>query len=162
MKLLFQYTGCLAGLCVVAFLLSFLNVYEKNKVLAYLNGEQSKIFRTAFPKSPPMKDVNKFFEDRIKSMDREVAAGGVTNVGMAPLQVLAEISLKVDSQLDVKINEFTSDEREFAISGSTVSFAAVEKLKSCIEQIKDIKDVEIQNIDIEAAKQVRFRIRGKP
>ena len=162
MKLLFQYTGCLAGLCVVAFLLSFLNVYEKNKVLAYLNGEQSKIFRTAFPKSPPMKDVNKFFEDRIKSMDREVAAGGITNVAMAPLQVLAEISLKVDSQLDVKINEFTSDEREFAISGSTVSFAAVEKLKSCIEQIKDIKDVEIQNIDIAAAKQVRFRIRGKP
>ena len=161
MKLLFLYTGCLAGLCVIALLLALLNVHEKNKVLTYLNGEQSKIFRTAFPKSPPMKDVNKFFEDRIKSIDREVAAGGVANVGMAPLQVLAEISLKVDSQLDVKINEFTSDEREFAISGSTISFAAVEKLKSSIEQIRDIKDVEIQNIDMAAAKQVRFRIRGR-
>jgi type II secretory pathway component PulL len=161
MRLVFLYTGCLAGLCVIALLLSSLNVHEKNKVLTYLNGEQGKIFRTAFPKSPPMKDVNKFFEDRIKTIDREVAAGGLTNVGMAPLQVLAEISLKVDNQLDVKINEFTADEREFAISGSTVSFAAVEKLKSAIEQIRDVRDVEIQNVDIAAAKQVRFRVRGR-
>ena len=161
MKQLFLYTGCLAGLCVIALLLSLLNVHEKSKVLAYLNGEQTKIFRTAFPKSPPMKDVNKFFEDRIRSIEREVAAGGVTNVGMAPLQVLAEISSKIDNQVDVKINEFTSDEREFAIAGSTTSFAAVEKLKSSIEQIRDIKDVEIQNVDMAGAKQVRFRIRGR-
>jgi hypothetical protein len=160
-RLLFVYTGCLAGLCILALFLFSLNAYSKTRVLAYLNGEQNRIFRTAFPKSPPMKDVNKFFEDRIKAMDREAVSGSGINVGMPPLQVLAEISMKVDNQLDVKINEFTSDEREFAISGSTVSFAAVEKLKSAIEEIRDIKDVEIQNIDIAAGKQVRFRIRGR-
>jgi hypothetical protein len=161
MRLLFVPTGCLAGLCVLALLLSGLNVYSKNKVLTYLNTEQNRVFRTVFPKSPPMKDVGKFLEERIKSMEREAAAGNGTSVGMAPLQVLAEISAKVENQLDVKINEFTSDEKEFAMAGSTVSFAVVEKLKASVEQIRDIKDVEIQNIDLAGPKQVRFRIRGK-
>ncbi len=160
-EMLFPYAACIAGLCVLALLLSSLNVHEKSKVFAYLNSEQTKIFRTAFPKSPPMKDVNKFFEDRIRAMDREAAAGAGPVMGIPPLQVLAEISAKVDKQLDVKINEFTADEREFAISGSTVGFAAAEKLKSSIEEIKDLKDVELQNIDIAPGKQVRFRIRGR-
>lgn len=160
-RLLFVYTGCLAGLCVLVLFLFSLNVYSKNRVFAYLNKEQNRIFRTVFPQSPPMKDINKYFEDRIKSIDREAFSGSGINVGMPPLQVLAEISAKVDNQLDVKITEFISDEREFAISGTTVSFSAVEKLKSSIEGVRGIKDVEIQNIDNAAGKQVRFRIRGR-
>ena len=160
-EMLFPYAACVAGLCVLAFLLTSFNLYEKNKVFAYLNSEQTRIFRSAFPKSPPMKDVNKFFEDRIRAMDREAAAGVGPAVGIPPLQVLAEISAKVDNQLDVKVNEFTADEREFSISGWTVGFAAVEKLKSSIEGIRDLKDVEMQNIDIAPGKQVRFRIRGR-
>lgn len=160
LRLLLMYSGCLAAVSILVFSLFSINFYFKNRVYNYLGAEQNRIYKTVFPKSPPMKDINKFFEDRIKTIDREVSGAGI-NVGMPPLQVFAEISSRIDNKLDMKINEFICDEKEFAISGSTISFASVEKMKTSIEEIKETRDVEIQGVDIAAGKQVKFRIRGK-
>jgi len=129
-------------------------------VLNYLNVEQQRIFKTIFPKAPPIKDINRYIEDRIRALERDVSGSGA-NIAIPPLQVLAEISMKIDKQIDVKINEFICDDKEFSISGTTISFVSVEKMRKAIEEINDVKDIEIQSVDIAAGKQVKFRIRGK-
>ncbi|MCX8023532.1 MAG: hypothetical protein N2745_12280 [Syntrophorhabdaceae bacterium] len=159
-RLVFTYSAIFAAISLLCFILSSINVYSKTRVLNYLNNEQSKIFKTLFPKAPPIKDINRYIEERIKSLDKDVSGVGV-NIATPPLQMLAEISAKIDKQIDVKIQEFICDDKEFSFSGTTVSFASVEKMRSAIEEIKDVKDVEIQSVDIAAGKQVKFRIRGR-
>jgi len=48
-----------------------------------------------------------------------------------------------------------------SISGTTVSFMAVEKIKAAMEEIRDIKNIEIQNLDMTQGKQIKFKIKGK-
>jgi hypothetical protein len=152
--------GGLAALGIIVVSMYYLNYSLKGRAYNYLVSEQGKIYRSVFPKAPPVKDVGKVFEDKIKLLEKDFNGAGI-NVSMPPLQVLAEVSSKIDNQIDIKLNEFTCDEKEFGISGTTVSFASVEKIKTSLEQIKEIKNIDIQSIDIAAGKQIRFKIRGK-
>ncbi len=152
--------GGLAALGIIVVLMYYLNYFLKVRTYSYLVSEQSKIYRSVFPKAPPVKDVGRVFEDKIKSLEKDFHGAGI-NVSMPPLQVLAEISSRIDNQIDIKLNEFTCDEKEFGISGTTVSFASVEKIKASLGQIREIKNIDIQSADIAAGKQIRFKIRGK-
>ncbi len=152
--------GCLAGIGILVAGMFYLNLALKERAYKQLTAEQNNVYRIVFPKAPPVKDIGKSLEDKIRMLDRETIAAGV-NITLPPLQILAEISSRIDNQIDVKLNEFVCDEKEFSISGTAVSFASVEKIKETLEQIKDMKNVEIQGIDIAAGKQVRFKIRGK-
>ena len=78
-----------------------------------------------------------------------------------PLSILNEVSSKIGPDLDVKLNEFASDEKEFTVSGTTVSFASAEKIKAALEQVKGVSQVEMQSLDLAPGKQVRFKMRGK-
>ncbi|MBA4391619.1 MAG: hypothetical protein C0399_11895 [Syntrophus sp. (in: bacteria)] len=153
-------SGVIAAICIIIVSVFYLNYYLKERAYNYLISEQGRLYRSAFPKAPPVKDIGKAFEDRIKSIDQELHGAGI-NVAMPPLQVLAEISSNIDSQTDVKLNEFVCDEKEFDISGTTVSFAVVEKIQSNLAKIKGVKSTETQSVDITAGKQIRFKIRGK-
>ncbi|MCX5809919.1 MAG: hypothetical protein NTX36_11210 [Proteobacteria bacterium] len=152
--------GGLAALGIIVVLMCYLNYFLKGRAYSYLVSEQSKIYRSVFPKAPPVKDIGRVFEDKIKSLEQDFHGAGI-NVSMPPLQVLAEVSSRMDNQIDIKLNEFTCDEKEFSISGTTVSFASVEKIKASLGQIKEIKNIDIQSVDIAAGKQIRFKIRGK-
>jgi len=152
--------GGLAALGIIVVLMCYLNYFLKGRAYSYLVSEQSKIYRSVFPKAPPVKDVGRVFEDKIKLLDKDFHGAGI-NVSMPPLQVLAEVSSRIDNQIDIKLNEFTCDEKEFNISGTTVSFASVEKIKASLGQIREIKNIDIQSVDIAAGKQIRFKIRGK-
>ena len=59
------------------------------------------------------------------------------------------------------MNEFTSDEKEFTISGTTVSFASIEKIKDSLEHISGVSQVEMQTLELAANKQVKFKLRGR-
>ena len=159
-KIMLLVSGGMAALSIVIVSIFYLNYSLKERVYNYLTSEQGKLYKKAFPKAPPVKDMARVFEDKIKSIDQELHGAGI-NVAMPPLQVFAEISKSLDNQIDVKLNEFVCDEKEFSISGTTVSFAMVEKIQSNLEKIKDIKAIETQSVDISAGKQIRFIIRGK-
>jgi hypothetical protein len=152
--------GGIAALSLAIMSIFYLNYYMKERVYKYLTSEQVRLYRLVFPNAAPVTDVGKFFEDRVKSIDQQLHGAGI-NVAMAPLQVLAGISSSLDNQIDVKLNEFVCDEKEFAISGTTISFGVVEKIQSNLGNVKDIKSVEIQSVDIANGNQIRFKIRGK-
>lgn len=138
--------------------LFFLDYYLKERTYHYLVSEPNRIYRLSFPKSPPIKDPVRMFREKTRLLEKEPgSAAAVTN----PLSILNEVSSKIGPDLDVKLNEFASDEKEFTVSGTTISFASAEKIKAALEQVKGVSQVEIQNLDLAAGKQVRFKMRGK-
>jgi hypothetical protein len=150
--------ACLASIGVVVCGLSYLDYVTKERVHTYLSGEPLRIYRTAFPKSPPVRDPMAMFRDKIKLLEKE---SGSISVSASPLTVLNEVSHRIPPELDIKLNEFSFDDKEFVISGTTISFAAVEKVKADIEQIKGVSLVEAQNLELAGNKQVKFKLRGK-
>ena len=138
--------------------LFFLDYYLKERAYQYLVSEPNRIYRLSFPKSPPIKDPVRMFREKTRLLEKEPGSvAAVTN----PLSILNEVSSKIGPDLDVKLNEFASDEKEFTVSGTTVSFASAEKIKAALEQVKGVSQVEMQSLDLAAGKQVKFKMRGK-
>jgi hypothetical protein len=152
-------TGGLAGLSLLVLGLSSLDLYLKQRTYDYLSSEPNRIYRTAFPKAPPVKDVVRTFEERIGRLDRE--EGGARENEANPLVLLDEISGKIDPQVDVRLSEFVADDKEFAIAGTTVSFASIDKIRDALQRIKGASAIELQSVDMAPGGQVRFRFRGK-
>ncbi len=151
--------GGLAGLSLLVVGLSSLDFWLKQRTYDYLSSEPNRIYRSVFPKAPPVKDVARTFEEKIRSLNRE--QGGVAENGTNPLALLDEISSKIDPQVDVKLSEFLADEKEFAIAGTTVSFASLDKIKVSLEQVKGASGIELQSVDMASGGQIRFRFKGK-
>ncbi len=154
------YIGtCISIVGLIIAFMSYINLFFKERTFHALNFEQMNVFRTVFPKSPPVKDVVKAFEDRVSSIEKDLI-GSPQISGISPLQMLSDVSQKIDKQIDVKLSEFSIEGNEFIFAGTTVSFASAEKIKKLIEEVSGVKSVEIQNIDL-TANQVKFRLRGK-
>jgi hypothetical protein len=149
---------CLACVGLLATGLLFLDYLFKESAYKYLVSEQGRIYRLSFPKSPPVKEPAKMFREKIKLLEREP---GSVQAAANPLAVLNEISSRIGPEVDVKVNEFASDEKEFTISGTTTSFASVEKIKTSLSQMKGVSQIEMQNLDLAPGRQVKFKIRGR-
>jgi hypothetical protein len=159
-KAILYATGALAGISVIVAGISYIDLVLQSRTYRYLGDEQTRIYREVFPNAPPVKDIGKMFEDKIMAIDREATVSG-PNTGLSPLGILAEMSGKIDTQIDVKLSEYTWDETEFSITGTTVSYAAAEKIKTALEQMHGVKKIEIQNLDLSAGRQVNLKMRGK-
>ena len=151
--------GGLAGLGLIVLGLASLDYFFKQRTYQYLSAEPGRLYRTAFPKAPPVKDVARTFEERIRKLDRE--QGRSAEPSAHPLTLLNEISSRIELQIDVKISEFLADEKEFALAGTTTSFASLDKIRASLEQIKGAGTIELQSVDLATGGQVRFRLRGK-
>jgi len=148
----------LAALSLIVCGLFYTDYYLKDRTFQFLSSEPGRIYRLSFPKSPPARDPARGFRDKIKALDTEPGAPGAVG---NPLAVLDELSSKITPDIDLKVSEFASDGKEFTVSGTTVSFASIEKIKAAVEQMKGVSEVEMQNLDLGANKQVRFKLRGK-
>ncbi len=153
-----RLSGAAAGVGIIVMSLFLLNYWLEERAYQYLVSEPARIYRLSFPKSPPIKDPARVFREKVRLMEKEPAsAAGVTS----PLSVLNEISSRIGPEIDVKISEFVSDEKEFTLSGTTVSFASVEKIKADLDQMKGVSQVDVQNAELAGNKQVKFKLRGK-
>jgi hypothetical protein len=150
--------GGLAALSLIVCGLLYLDYFAKEQTLLALNGEPNRLYRLSFPKSPPVKDPARMFQEKIKALERE---GGGGNTSSGGLGLFNEISARVGPDVDVKLSEFTSDEREFSISGTTISFGALEKIKSAVGGIEGLSGIELQSVDLAGGRQVKFKLRGK-
>ncbi|OPY00260.1 MAG: hypothetical protein A4E62_00919 [Syntrophorhabdus sp. PtaU1.Bin002] len=158
-KLVLYGAGSIAAVSLVLAGMSYLNLHLKNRTYKYLGVEQNNLYRSVFPKSPPVKNVSGVFEEKIKAMSRDVS-GGRPDTAKSPLRLLTDLSSRIDTQVDVKLSEFRIDGNDLTVAGITTSFASAEKIKKAIEQVSGVKSVEIQNIDLSGG-QVKFRMEGK-
>ena len=149
----------LASLSLLVGGLFLLDYCLKERTYQYLVAEPIRIYRVTFPKSPPTRDPVRMFREKVRLLDTE--PGSLAPATTNPLAVLNEISSRIGPEVDVKVNEFASDEKEFTLSGITVSFASLEKIKAALEQMKGVPQVEVQTVDLAANKQVKFKLRGR-
>lgn len=152
------FLGSLAAASVLVWGLLYLNYSLKRGAYNYLSSQPTTIYKGAFPKSAQTKDVARAFQEKIRGLESQSPAG--TN-GLSALELLNDLSSKIDSQIDVKVNDFTVDEKEFILSGTTVSFGSLEKIKIAVEKLKGVASVDLQNVELATNRQVRFKIRGK-
>ncbi len=160
-KAAFRLSGALAGVGVIAASLFFLSYSLEERAYDYLVSEPVRIYRLSFPKSPPMKDPVRVFREKVRLLEKEPAAAATSTGFGSPLAVLNEISSRIGPEIDVKINEFVADQKEFTLSGTTNSFASVEKIKTALDQMKGVSQVEMQSVDLAGGRQVKFKLRGK-
>ena len=152
-------SGGLAALSLLVLGLSSFDLYLKQRTYNFLSSEPYRIYRTVFPKAPPVKDVLRTFEERIQRLNREEGGGKENEAN--PLLLLDQISSKIDPQIDVRLSEFVADDKEFAIGGTTVSFASIDKIREALRRINGASSIELQSVDMAPGGQVRFRFRGK-
>jgi hypothetical protein len=153
--------GGFAALCLILLGFSYLNLTLKGRTYQMLAKEQTTVYHAAFPNAPPVKDMEKILESKLQGMGQENPLSTGNGSRVRPLVTLTEISSNLDSQIDVRLNEYVWDEKQFSISGTTTSFGAVEKVKAGLTGIKGIRKVDIENVDMSSAKQVKFKIRGQ-
>jgi hypothetical protein len=154
----FYAAGCFAAFSILVWGLFYLDYRLKQSAYEYLDSQPAAIYKSVFPKSAQTKDVPRAFQEKIRSLERQ-SPGGAN--GISALELLNELSSKIDPQIDVKVNDFTLDDKEFTFSGTTISFAALEKIKGAVEKLKGIAGVDLQNVELAAGRQVKFKIRGK-
>jgi hypothetical protein len=150
--------GCLAAMSILVWGLFYLNYSLKQGTYNYLDSQPAVIYKSVFPKSGQVRDITRAFQEKIRSFERQSPAGAN---GTSALGLLNELSSRIDSQIDVKVNDFTVDEKEFTFSGTTVSYSALEKIKDTVEKLNGVVAVDVQNVELAANRQVRFKIRGK-
>lgn len=150
-----------AGLACVGLLvcgLLYADYYLKERTFRFLSSEPGRVYRLSFPKSPPVKDPARMFRDKIRALEQVPDSPAFA---ATPLAIFDEISKKIAPDIDVKVSEFVSDDKEFTISGTTISFASVEKIKDGIEHVAGVSRVEMQSLELGANKQVKFKLRGR-
>lgn len=158
-KLVLLGAGSIGAASLVLAGMLYLDLHLKNRAYAYLGVEQNNLYRSVFPKSPPVKNIPGVLEEKIRAMSKDISGVGLGAAG-SPLRLLADLSSSIDTQVDVKFSEFRIDGNDFIVAGTTVSFASAEKIKKAIEQVEGIRSIEIRNIDL-SDDQVRFRMEGK-
>jgi hypothetical protein len=154
----FYVAAGLACVGLVACGLLYADYYLKERTFKFLSSEPGRVYRLSFPKSPPVRDPARMFKDKIRALEQ---APDSPVFAATPLAILDEISKKIAPDIDVKVSEFVSDNKEFTISGTTISFASVEKIKDGIEHVAGVTGVEMQNLELGANKQVKFKLRGR-
>ncbi len=151
-------SGALAAAALILAGLSYVNLSLHQGAYSALAREQEKVYRTVFPKAPPVKEVEKVLEERLRVLEREGVEAGIPG-SSSPLGILAQVSSRIDGTIDVKLTEFQWDDTGFSLTGTTVSFGAAEKVKTSLEQIGGVKAVEIQNMELTSVRQVAFKMR---
>ena len=148
----------LAGISLLVCGLFYLDYSLKTRVYTHLIKEPARFYALSFPKSPPVKDVARAFHDKLGALEKDSAP---TSLSLNTLVLLNEISSRIEGNIDVKLVEFSLEEKEFALAGITTSVAALDKIKAAIEQIPGVSTLEVVSLDVAQNRQVAFKMRGK-
>lgn len=151
--LLYGFAG-LTLLAVLALLYLQFEFYSYNQTSKYLSSEQQRVYKLAFAKSPAVKDVASALQSKINALEGTSTAEFTSSV-----TALAEISRLIGEQIDVRITDFYYNYGEVTFSGNTISYSAVENIKASLQKSTVFKSVEITDLDLVSANQVKFKIK---
>jgi len=141
-------------LSFLAFIASYINLNLKERAYRDLAKEELKIYRSLFSGSPPVGQIEKILQEKLKGRSGE----GQKTTSISPLFMLSEISKNIDESVDVKLSSFNMEENKLSISGTTVSLSNVERIREGLMKIRNVKEVIIESVE-PSVNQVKFKIR---
>ena len=146
------------ALLILSFRLQFERIIYERRFNA-LNHRIEKILLETFPETKDMRTPLLQMKSRVQGLKDSVIQSK-SNV-LSPLEAFREISQVIDKNLQIKLDSFRLKDDNVVISGNTLSYQDIDKMKEAIG-----KSPLFSSVDIESAqttdKGVTFRLKISP
>jgi len=129
----------------------FLKVQDRNKLDKAIKKEFTRVMPPATPMVAPVEQL----QQRRQKLQSMFGASG----GDSPLAIIRDISAIIPKETAARLDTFTLDENGITISGSTDSYDHVERIRSGLAGLRNIRDVKIVSANVNQSDQrVLFKI----
>jgi type II secretory pathway component PulL len=154
-------TGILAAAVLLLVLINItLDFYSKQKKSDTLTAQISDIFRLTFPDVKQGKDPLGQMRRKIDEARRASLSPGKSAESNRMIDILNEISTRVDKQIDVEFTRMVIGEDNVLIAGNTGTFNSVDAMKSQLEQAAVFKTVTIVSTNKDkSGNRIRFKLK---
>jgi general secretion pathway protein L len=135
------YSGVMLGLILILGLSSvFSGLFSKKAESAALDRQMLEIFKETFPNVPPVDPIEQMRQMVVSVRD---GSSSIENT-ITFIDAFRQISEKTPEDLSVKLSELTFDPESMKIRGETTSYEAVDRIKTGIETIPEVKSVSVK------------------
>jgi hypothetical protein len=154
-------TGILAAAVLVLVLVNItLDFYAKQQKLDTLTAQVNDIFKLTFPDVKQGKDPLGQMRKKIDEARRASLSPGKSAESNRMIDILNEISSRVDKQIDVEFTRMVIGEDNVLIAGNTGTFNSVDAMKSQLEQAAVFKAVTIVSTNKDkSGNRIRFKLK---
>ena len=137
-----------------------IDYYSLKKEYRTLNREITAIFRRTLPEVTKVVDPVQQLRVKIGELKRSTASRPATAPDSNILDLLKEISVRIPKSVDVHINRMVIDPETVRITGKTVAFNEVDKIKNDLEPSTIFGEVTISSANLDrTGKKVQFEIK---
>jgi len=154
-------TGILAAAVLLLVLVNItLDFYAKQKKLDTLTVQISHIFKRTFPDVKQGRDPVGHMRKKIAEARRVSLSPGNSTESIRMVDILNEVSTRVDKQIDVEFTQLVIGADNVLISGNTGTFNSVDAMKSQLEQSAVFKTVTIISTNKDkSGNHIRFKLK---
>jgi general secretion pathway protein L len=147
----------IVGLFLVFFLSMgnlFTNRYLKERQYKGLKAEIRQIFTRTFPDVKNIvNEIQQMRNSVREEKDKDISLGGIRG-SASFLNILRELTIRIPSEKDIKINKIKMDGEGISVLGEASSFDTVDKINASLNQSKLLKEVQIKDAKMSAQRGV--------
>ena len=154
-------TGILAAVVLLFALVNIsLDFYGKQQKLDTLSSQVNQILKQSFPDVKPGKDIRAQIRKKKDNALRASLSPDLSAGNHRMIDVLNEISTRIDKQIDVVFTQLVIGEGNVLISGNTGTFNSVDSMKSQLERAKMFETVTIVSSNKDkSGERIRFKLK---
>ena len=143
-----------AGLAILALLLAGVSAITQialqSRRAELVEQQTVRLFQEAFPGKPIPASVMKAMKEAVRGVQQRADTLGIYRGNLSALQVLAEISSRVPTDLDVIFEELSIDRQVIQIKGHSPSFGSVDRLRAELAKYAPFSEIAVGDITSDA------------
>ncbi len=143
-----------AGLAILALLLAGVSAITQialqSRRAELVEQQTARLFQEAFPGKPIPASVLKAMKEAVRGVQQRADTLGIYRGNLSALQVLAEISSRVPTDLDVIFEELSIDRQVIQIKGHSPSFGSVDRLRAELAKYAPFSEIAVGDITSDA------------
>lgn len=146
-----RWTAGLAGLALVLACASAIaNIALQSRRAELVEQQTARLFQEAFPGKPAPGSVLRAMTEGVRNARQRADTLGIYRGNLSALQVLAEISSRVPTDLDVIFEELAIDRQVIQIKGHSPSFGSVDRLRAELAKYAPFSEIAVGDITSDA------------
>jgi general secretion pathway protein L len=146
-----RWTAGLAGLALVlACAGAIANISLESRRAELLEQHSARLYQEAFPGRPAPASVLGAMKEEVRNAQQRADTLGIYRGNLSALQVLAEISSRVPTDLDVIFEELSIDRQVIQIKGHSPSYGSVARLQDELAKYAPFSEIAVGDITSDA------------
>jgi general secretion pathway protein L len=146
-----RWTAALAGLALLlAGASAVTNIAVQSRRAKVLEQQTARLYQEAFPTAPVPPSALAAMQEAVRAAQQRADTLGIYRGNLSALQVLAEISSRVPSDLDVIFEELSIDRQVIQIKGHSPSFGSVDRLRAELAEYVPFSEIAVGDITSDA------------